>query len=168
MMENSYQVAASSRRRSRASKNPVDRNICGSVSGANKHYAEGETLCGGCELASKERSRIYNAIKLGTGEFNKLPAYKWNLDEPLVEWRLLQTEELEDGLYISGPWYTKVRVPRDQVVGEIEVGGVYGIVFVNGRADYIVRGVGKHYAYLEIIRSSIVSWLDIIEGKYGK
>lgn len=165
-MENGYHIATRGSRRSRAERPPVDRPSCGSVAGANRHYAEREMLCGGCEIAMKERTRVHNARTLGSGEFGKLPAYRWKLEEPLVEWRLLQTKELEDGPYNAGPWYTRIRVPKDLVNAPVKIGGAYTITFNNGQATYTIHHEDEHFVFMEIVRSSIRSWFDLIEEKY--
>lgn len=169
MMSGDRHLAASSRRVPRHERRdllpPVDRPSCGSSAGANRHYKEKEHLCGGCELAMKERTRAYNAQKHGIGEFSKL-SEKWVCAEPWTRWRLLQTEELEDGLYLSGPIYTQIRVPKGQFVGEVEVGGNYTVSFKNAEATYKVAHASSEFVYLEIIRSSIRSWLDLLQERH--
>lgn len=164
-MPNRYELAARHRRKKSGRAQPQHRELCGTFSGAQAHYRAGEHPCDFCSQAATESNRRYNAINKGVGEFGKLPKDKWHLDEPFEDWRLLQTQELEDGIYIAGPWYSRIRVPLDQLEGPLDDDRI--AEFVNGSAYYEFHHRDESYAYFEIVRRTIVSWLDIIEEKYG-
>lgn len=153
------------RRRTITAPPTFNPDYCGTSTGAIKHFKQKEKLCEPCLEIHRQQSRRQDLLKRGIGEFGKVPTREFVFDEPLVEWRLLQTKQRPEGTYISGPWFEKIRVPREDIPEPDSKDDLF-INFQNGSAQYRYHHSGKNFVYFTLDRKSIESWLDRIERDY--
>lgn len=154
------------RRRSITAPPTYHPDYCGTSTGAIKHFKRRERLCEPCAEIHRQQSRRADLLKRGIGEFGKVPTREFVFDEPLTEWRLLQTKQRPEGTFISGPWFTKIRVPRGDLPKPDSTNDL-SINFVNGSAKYQFHHRDGEFVYFTLDRKSVESWLDRIERDYS-